>query len=78
MGLDVYRAAQVRKRRGDCLYHRRGYGAGYTAEISGPNITNRYTPELISVSVSKVWEDANDRRLRPEEITERTSGGWRG
>ena len=43
---------------------------GYTAEISGPNITNRYTPELISVSVSKVWEDANDQDgLRPEEIT---------
>ena len=43
---------------------------GYTAEISGPNITNRYTPALISVSVSKVWEDANDQDgLRPEEIT---------
>ena len=43
---------------------------GYTAEISGSNITNRYTPALISVSVSKVWEDANDQDgLRPEEIT---------
>lgn len=41
---------------------------GYTAEISGPNITNRYTPELISVSVSKVWEDANDQDgLRPRK-----------
>ena len=43
---------------------------GYTAEVTGFDITNRYAPPRISVSVTKVWEDANDQDgLRPEEIT---------
>ena len=42
---------------------------GYTAEVTGFDITNRYTPPKTSVSVTKVWEDAdNQDGVRPDEI----------
>ena len=45
---------------------------GYTAEVSGMDVTNRYVPSTISVSVQKAWEDANDQDgIRPAEITVR-------
>ena len=49
---------------------------GYTKDIVGNaaadsfTITNTHTPETTSVSVSKVWDDANDQDgLRPDSIT---------
>jgi len=42
----------------------------YTAEIDGMNVTNTHTPEKTTVTVSKVWKDANDQDgIRPEKIT---------
>ncbi len=43
---------------------------GYTTEVSGYNVTNKYTPETITVSGSKTWEDNDDQDgIRPESIT---------
>ena len=43
---------------------------GYNPEIDGFDVTNRHTPETISLSGKKTWEDANDQDgLRPESIT---------
>ena len=45
---------------------------GYNPEIDGFDVTNRHTPETISLSGKKTWEDANDQDgLRPESITVR-------
>ena len=42
----------------------------YTTVIEGYNIKNIYTPETISISGTKTWEDAsNQDGLRPESIT---------
>ncbi|GIN72971.1 hypothetical protein J14TS2_34460 [Bacillus sp. J14TS2] len=42
----------------------------YSAEISGLDITNSYTPEQTSINVIKVWEDANNQDgARPDAIT---------
>jgi len=42
----------------------------YTTTITGYNVTNAYTPGVTSVSVSKAWNDDNDRDgYRPESIT---------
>ncbi len=42
---------------------------GYTSSINGYNITNSYTPETTSISVSKEWADANNQDgIRPESI----------
>lgn len=49
--------------------------SGYTAVVTGDastgfTITNSYTPETISISGSKTWDDANDQDgKRPESIT---------
>ncbi|MGN0425088.1 MAG: Cna B-type domain-containing protein, partial [Acetatifactor sp.] len=49
--------------------------AGYTKEItgdmsSGYTVTNRHTPEKTSVSVTKVWEDDDNRDgIRPASVT---------
>ncbi len=44
--------------------------AGYTASINGYDITNTHTPETVSVSGVKSWDDANDQDgKRPESIT---------
>ena len=44
--------------------------AGYTKEIQGYNLTNRYTPETVNVTGTKTWEDAgNQDGKRPTEIT---------
>ena len=40
---------------------------GYTPTIDGYNVTNAYTPEVTSVTVSKVWD--NQDGIRPTEIT---------
>ena len=47
----------------------------YQSEISGSVkddfvITNRYTPEKTSISVTKAWDDGNNQDgIRPKEIT---------
>ncbi len=42
---------------------------GYTTKIDGNNITNSYTPETTSISVTKVWND-NDNQdgIRPNYV----------
>ena len=48
----------------------------YSAQINGYNIVNDYTPELTSISVSKVWKDDNDAlKLRPTSIAMTLSDG---
>ena len=43
---------------------------GYTTEYNGYNVTNTHTPEELSVTVSKAWNDNNDQDgLRPKDIT---------
>ncbi|HJA25820.1 MAG TPA: Cna B-type domain-containing protein, partial [Candidatus Fournierella merdigallinarum] len=43
---------------------------GYTSTVDGFNVTNTYTPEQTSVTVTKAWDDAgNQDGLRPAEIT---------
>ena len=43
---------------------------GYTSKVDGYNITNSYTPETTTVSVSKTWEDGdNQDGKRPASIT---------
>ncbi len=43
---------------------------GYTSTVSGYNVTNSYTPETVSVSGTKTWDDANNQDgMRPESIT---------
>lgn len=48
-----------------------GYSTVVTGDAStGFTITNSYTPETISISGSKTWDDANDQDgKRPESIT---------
>ncbi|MGI5875058.1 MAG: Cna B-type domain-containing protein [Bacillota bacterium] len=42
---------------------------GYTAAYDGSAVINTYTPGKTSVTVTKVWEDENDRdRLRPAAV----------
>ncbi len=44
--------------------------AEYSKTVSGYTITNRYTPGEVSVSVRKVWNDANNfYGKRPESVT---------
>ena len=46
--------------------------ADYTTVVDGYNITNTHTPEKISISGSKTWDDAdNQDGKRPESITVR-------
>ena len=46
--------------------------ADYTTVVDGYNITNTHTPEKISISGSKTWNDAdNQDGKRPESITVR-------
>ena len=41
----------------------------YVAEIDGFTITNKYQPELTSVTVQKIWNDNNNKlKLRPKKI----------
>ncbi len=43
---------------------------GYTAAVDGYNITNTHTPEVISIPVTKTWNDANNQDgKRPTSIT---------
>ena len=49
-----------------------GTVADYTTVVDGYNITNTHTPEKISISGSKTWDDAdNQDGKRPESITVR-------
>ena len=42
----------------------------YTTTVDGYNITNSYTPGKTSVTVTKAWDDANNRdNKRPDSIT---------
>ena len=48
----------------------------YVTEIHGFTITNRYVPELMSVSVRKVWNDEDNRQQkRPLSIWMKLSNG---
>ena len=41
----------------------------YTSEVNGTFITNTYTPEVTSVSVTKIWDDNDDaQEMRPASI----------
>lgn len=43
---------------------------GYTSDINGMNVTNKYTPGKTGVSGFKTWDDSNDQDgVRPESIT---------
>ena len=45
---------------------------GYTSVITDYNITNTHTPETVSFTISKVWDDnGNNDGLRPDSITVR-------
>lgn len=45
---------------------------GYTSSVSDYNITNTHTPEVVSFSISKIWNDnENNDGLRPDHITVR-------
>ena len=50
-----------------------GYEASVTGDVAqGITVTNSHTPETVSVSVTKVWADANDQDgIRPEFVTVR-------
>ena len=44
--------------------------AYYTSEVDGYNVINRYTPDQTSVSVSKSWQDnENKDGIRPDSVT---------
>ena len=48
---------------------------GYTSSVDGYTVTNTHTPEVVSVSGTKTWDDANDQDgKRPGEITVRLMG----
>ena len=48
----------------------------YKAQINGFNIRNNYEPELTSVTVTKIWDDANNEmQARPESIVMTLSNG---
>ena len=50
--------------------------ADYTTVVDGYNITNTHTPEKISISGSKTWDDAsNQDGKRPSSITVRLLAG---
>ncbi len=50
--------------------------AGYETTFEGDNIINTHTPETISLSGEKIWDDANNQDgKRPESITIRV---WNG
>lgn len=43
---------------------------GYTSMVSGSDVTNAYTPDKTTVSVTKSWQDKNDQAgKRPDSIT---------
>ena len=43
---------------------------GYTTVVNGYDVTNSYTPDETSISVTKNWQDNNDQDgVRPNEIT---------
>ncbi len=43
---------------------------GYVPNYDGFDITNTYVPEVVSIPVEKIWDDADDEDgLRPESIT---------
>ena len=44
--------------------------ADYASQVIGYNVTNTHTPEIITISGTKTWEDNNDLDCkRPESIT---------
>ena len=48
----------------------------YTAEINGFNIRNNYNPNLTSLTVTQIWDDANNEmQSRPESIAMTLSNG---
>ena len=43
---------------------------GYSATYDGYNVTNSYTPEQTSITVTKAWEDSDDQDgIRPDTVT---------
>ena len=50
----------------------------YTSRTEGYNVINTYTPETISVSVVKIWDDDNDAAgMRPKNLVVTLSDGTR-
>ncbi len=50
--------------------------AGYTTSVNGYNVTNTHTPEVISISGTKTWNDNNDQDgKRPDSITIKLMNG---
>ena len=47
----------------------------YIPEIRGFTITNRYSPETVTVWVRKEWDDAGSETLRPKSVSMRLSNG---
>ncbi|MFQ9705984.1 MAG: Cna B-type domain-containing protein [Limosilactobacillus pontis] len=44
--------------------------AGYTSTVAGDTITNSHTPATTSITVKKVWNDANNQDgIRPTSVT---------
>ena len=42
---------------------------GYTATVTGTNITNTHTPETTDISATKVWSDKDDQdKIRPTNV----------
>ena len=42
---------------------------GYTTEVNGYDIINSYTPGKVSISITKSWDDSNDKDgIRPNSI----------
>ena len=49
---------------------------GYTSKVEGYNVINSYTPETVTVSGSKIWDDNNNQDgKRPTSITVNLSDG---
>lgn len=43
---------------------------GYTSSVHGYDITNTHTPDVTSISLTKVWEDKNNKKgSRPDSIS---------
>ncbi len=54
----------------EIIYTLSDSASGYTASQSGYNLVNTHTPETVTVSGTKTWNDANNQDgIRPESIT---------
>ncbi len=60
----------VREIGGDWLKSNRNPNGWYVSEVDGTTITNTYIPEFVSKTVTKRWDDMNDKfGLQPDSIS---------